>query len=254
MLNTPENPDTDFLADGSIHTGTQNSSDKTESTASKLSDNKDINTINPLRTTSNTTPPPADNDIHQLRTKEELKEANYEMIKLRQREADIQKQITNLEETERRQAEYHASREEMEKALTRGITILNEETIQAKRNAKQLEDTLQTFSEMLDKIKYLNHDAWTEKEYSSELTKALSLLENARMEWNSARIRISSLDETKNATESQNSDKLSAISSYFEEVNNLSFSQIFKLGIILQWPILLSALLIFSLILTVLLK
>ena len=35
MLNTPENPDTDFLADGSIHTGTQNSSDKTESTASK---------------------------------------------------------------------------------------------------------------------------------------------------------------------------------------------------------------------------
>ena len=175
------------------------------------------------------------------------------MIKLRQREADIQKQITNLEETERRQAEYHASREEMEKALTRGITILNEETIQAKRNTKQLEDTLQAFSEMLDKIKHLNHESWTEKEYSSELTTALSLLENARMEWNSARIKILSLDGTNTTTTSQNSNEL-PISTFFEKINNLSFSQVFKLGIILQWPILLGVLLIFSLILIVLLK
>ena len=252
MLNTPENPDTDFLADGSVHTDTQRSSAKTESISPKLFDENNFSKMNSTRTTSNTTSS-ADNDLHQIRTKEELKEANYEMIKLRQREADIQKQITNLEETERRQAEYHASREEMEKALTRGITILNEETIQAKRNAKQLEDTLQTFSEMLDKIKHLNHEAWSEKEYSSELTKALSLLENARMEWNSARIKISSLDGTKSTTVSQNSDDLSG-SALFEKINALSFSQIFKLGAILQWPILLSALLIFILILTVLLK
>ena len=106
---------------------------------------------------------------------------------------------------------------------------------------------------MLDRIKHLNHEAWTEKEYSSELTKALSLLENARMEWNSARIKISSLDGTKTTTASQNSNDLSA-STLFEKIDNLSFSQVFKLGIILQWPILLSTLLIFILILTVLLK
>lgn len=252
MLNTPENPDTDFLADGGIHANTQSPSAKTESISPELFNGNNISKINSVRTASSTTQP-AEDDIHQIRTKEELKEANYEMIKLRQREADIQKQITNLEETERRQAEYHASREEMEKALTRGITILNEETIQAKRNAKQLEDTLQTFSEMLDKIKHLNHETWTEKEYSSELTKALSLLENARMEWNSARIKISSLDGTKNTTTSQNSNEL-PISTFFEKINNLSFSQVFKLGIILQWPILLGVLLIFSLILIVLLK
>ena len=252
MLNTPENPDTDFLADGGIHANTQSPSAKTESISPELFNGNNISKINSVRTASSTTQP-AEDDIHQIRTKEELKEANYEMIKLRQREADIQKQITNLEETERRQAEYHASREEMEKALTRGITILNEETIQAKRNAKQLEDTLQTFSEMLDKIKHLNHEAWTEKEYSSELTKALSLLENARMEWNSARIKISSLDGTKTTATSQNSNEL-PISTFFEKINNLSFSQVFKLGIILQWPILLGVLLIFSLILIVLLK
>ena len=252
MLNTPENPDTDFLADGGIHANTQSPSAKTESISPELFNGNNISKINSVRTASSATPS-ANDDIHQIRTKEELKEANYEMIKLRQREADIQKQITNLEETERRQAEYHASKEEMEKALTRGITILNEETIQAKRNAKQLEDTLQTFSEMLDKIKHLNHETWTEKEYSSELTKALSLLENARMEWNSARIKISSLDGTKNTTTSQNSNEL-PISTFFEKINNLSFSQVFKLGIILQWPILLGVLLIFSLILIVLLK
>ena len=252
MLNTPENPDTDFLADGGIHANTQSPSAKTESISPELFNGNNISKINSVRTASSTTQP-AEDDIHQIRTKEELKEANYEMIKLRQREADIQKQITNLEETERRQAEYHANREEMEKALTRGITILNEETIQAKRNAKQLEDTLQTFSEMLDKIKHLNHEAWTEKEYSSELTKALSLLENARMEWNSARIKISSLDGTKTTATSQNSNEL-PISTFFEKINNLSFSQVFKLGIILQWPILLGVLLIFSLILIVLLK
>ena len=64
---------------------------------------------------------------------------------------------------------------------------------------------------------------------------------------------ISSLDGTKTTATSQNSNEL-PISTFFEKINNLSFSQVFKLGIILQWPILLGVLLIFSLILIVLLK
>ena len=70
-----------------------------------------------------------------------------------------------------------------------------------------------------------------------ELTRALTTIENARMEWNSARLKISALaGETKKAAAPLEKGFIPAASS---SLADLSFFQLCKIGLALTWPLLL---------------
>lgn len=72
-----------------------------------------------------------------------------------------------------------------------------------------------------------------------ELTRALTTIENARMEWNSARLKLPVLaGENKPATSVV--EKISAPPS--STLADLSFVQLCKIGLAMTWPLLLVAL------------
>ena len=74
-----------------------------------------------------------------------------------------------------------------------------------------------------------------------ELTRALTTIENARMEWNSARLKISALaGETTNATAPL--DKNAAPAAAAPSLAELNFGQLCKIGLAMTWPLLLVAL------------
>jgi chromosome segregation ATPase len=170
-------------------------------------------------------------------------EVDQELVALRQRQKELENQKNQLEEAERRRTEYHNGRKEMEENLIRGIGILDEELIQARRQLALIEKTLSSFSENLSKVQRLNHESWTTENYATELTRALTTLENARMEWNSARVKLPSLDPLKqNSTSAQGSLKGLSASSLLQSLESASWSRIFKLGLLIHWPILMIAL------------
>ena len=73
-----------------------------------------------------------------------------------------------------------------------------------------------------------------------ELTRALTTIENARMEWNSARLKISALaGETQQAAAPLTRDVTPAFQS---SLANLSFGQLCKIGFAFTWPLMLVAL------------
>ena len=140
------------------------------------------------------------------------------------------------------QIEFQTGREEMRTNLTRGIGLLEEAEITARRNAEQMARQLEEFRDALSKVQAINENGWSQENVSIELTRASTTIENARMEWNSARLKFPILSTTPAPTEAANA-KL--------EANPLAadFMQLCKLGFAFYWPLVLLGLGIFLLLL-----
>lgn len=180
-------------------------------------------------------------------TREELEgkvgEAQLRLEELRRAQEELQRERAALEEARRRRTEYHTGREEMLQHLTRGIGLLEEAEFSARRDAEQMARTLSDLREHIAKVQTINDEHWTQENWSMELTRALTTIENARNEWNSARLKWAFLNEA------------SAQSSPAKEppktlpFGTQSFSELCKLGLALTWPVALVGLIGFALLL-----
>ncbi|MDB6058801.1 MAG: hypothetical protein JWO95_2645, partial [Verrucomicrobiales bacterium] len=90
--------------------------------------------------------------------------------------------------------------------------------------------SLEAFREALQKVRCLNDGSWSQDNYHGELTAALTTLENARMEWNSARLKFPVLTgELPESSPAQQQAQLFPA--------NASFAQLCKIGFALTWPL-----------------
>jgi hypothetical protein len=122
--------------------------------------------------------------------------------------------------------------------LIRGAEILQEAEFQARRDAEQISKTLTDLRDALGKVDALKEEAWTQENWVTELTRALTTLENARMEWNSARLKWPILDGAlKPAVEEE---KTAGFAGALEQK---SFLDLCKLGLALSWPVAVATLL-----------
>ena len=113
------------------------------------------------------------------------------LAELKRAQEELERERAGLEELRRRQMEFQTGRAEMLQHLTRGIGLLEEAELTARRDADQMARTLGEFREAVSKVQAINEQLWNQDNFSVELTRALTTLENARMEWNAARLQIS---------------------------------------------------------------
>ena len=109
---------------------------------------------------------------------------------LKRAQEELERQRAALEETRRRQMEFQTGRQETIQNLTRGLGLLEEAEFSARRDAEQMAKALVDLRDALSKIEAIHEEAWTKDNFSMELTRALTALENARMEWNAARLKF----------------------------------------------------------------
>ena len=132
--------------------------------------------------------------------------------------------------------EFHTGREEMIQHLTRGLGLLAEAELALRRDAEQMAKTLADLRAALDKVEAINDEAWTSENWSTELTRGLTTIENARLEWNTARIKWPVLSKPATLETGESSDPESALTPV---LGNLSFPQLCRLGVALTWPLVL---------------
>jgi hypothetical protein len=167
-------------------------------------------------------------------------EAQQKLVELKRAQEELERERSGLEELRRRQNEFHTGRTEIIQNLTRGLGLLEEAEFTARRDADQMVKTVGDFRAALAKVQAIHEESWTRENFHVELTRALTMIENARMEWNSARLKISALaGETKNAAAPLERDLAPAQASGLAD---LSFGQLCKIGLALTWPLLLVAL------------
>src|SRR5216117_2645816 len=126
-------------------------------------------------------------------TREELDsrvtETQQRLMELKRAQEELERERTALEEARRRRTEFQTGREEMLQSLTRGVGFLEEAEFNARRDAEQMAKTLGELRGALTKVQTIHEETWTQENYNVEVTRALTIIDNGRMEWNAARLK-----------------------------------------------------------------
>ncbi len=166
-------------------------------------------------------------------------EAQQKLVELKRAQEELERERAGLEELRRRQNEFQTGRQEMLQNLTRGVGLLEEAEFAARREAEQMVKTLADFRFALEKIQAIHDESWTKETFQIELTRALTTLENARMEWNSARLKLNVLaGENKPVATAEKTPTTPAPPSLAE----MNFGQLCRIGLALTWPLLVTGL------------
>lgn len=165
-------------------------------------------------------------------------DAQQKLAELKRAQEELERERAALEETRRRQMEFQTGRQEMVHNLTRGLGLLEEAEFTARRDAEQMAKTVTEFREALTKIEAVREEAWTKDNFNVELTRALTAVENARMEWNGARLKFPILTGEKAAGSVPGTPAAAEPLA----TGNRSFGELCKLGLALTWPLAIVAL------------
>src|SRR5499427_9346687 len=117
-------------------------------------------------------------------------EAQQKLSELKRAQEELERERAALEETRRRQREFQTGRQEMVHNLTRGLGLLEEAEFTSRRDAEQMAKAMVDLREALSKVEAIKEESWSKENFSVELTRGLTTVENARMEWNSARLKF----------------------------------------------------------------
>lgn len=165
-------------------------------------------------------------------------EAQQKLVELKRAQDELERERAGLEELRRRQNEFQNGRKEMLQQLTRGLGLLDKAEFAARRDAEQMAKTTAAFQDALNKIQAIKDEAWTKENFQMELTRALTTVENARMEWNAARLKLPVLaGENQPAGETETGSAAATPS-----LAEMNFGQLCKIGLAMTWPLLLVAL------------
>jgi chromosome segregation ATPase len=121
---------------------------------------------------------------------EEVQKTNTELEKLKRQLEDIEKQKVRLEELKRRQDELENGRADMLDKLTRSMVTVERETEEAQKRLEQLNSIHNSFIQHLRQVDSINPKLWGTAELPMELSKALSMVEDARADYVKAQAKI----------------------------------------------------------------
>ncbi len=179
----------------------------------------------------------------------QLTTTEQQLAKLRETQEQLERARAALGEMRRRRVEFTHGRAEMLQALGRGVGLLEAGEVKARRDAEQMAKSLAGLREALGNVERLDEQSWTDATWERELTHALTTIENARMEHNSARLKWPVLDG-KTPAEMEKETVAGGLASLTE----LPLGRLCKLGLALTWPVAAVALAALGLFLIILLR
>ncbi len=171
-------------------------------------------------------------------------DAQQKLAELRRAQEELERERTAVEESRRRFTEYQTGREELLHELTRGLGLIEETELASRRDAEQMAKSITGLRDAFDKVQALQDSRWTQENWKVELTRALTTLENARMEWNAARLKWPALTAAPTAANG-NAPTPSENRPAALLPADLGFWQLCRYGLAFTWPIVLLGLLIF---------
>jgi hypothetical protein len=171
--------------------------------------------------------PPTREEIEALVSEKQIK-----LAELKRAQEELERERAGLEDLRRRQLEFQTGRDEILRHLTRGVGLLEEAELNARRDTAEMTRTLAEFREAIEKVQAINEQTWTADNHSVELTRASTAVENARMEWNGARLKFPLLDGPPASAPASSADPARPL---FPPEADLM--QLCKIGLALTWPL-----------------
>jgi hypothetical protein len=177
-------------------------------------------------------------------------EAQQKLAELKRAQEELERERASLEETRRRQSEFQTGRSEMIQHLARGLTLLEKAEFDARQDAEQMKLVIAEFRAACTNLEAINEDSWSHESFGTELSRALACVENARMEWNAARLRFPILSGKAPETMESTGQTVSPVSM----LDQMSLGKLCKVGLALTWPLAAVALMALGLMLFLVLR
>jgi hypothetical protein len=181
----------------------------------------------------------------------ELIQKQQQLAAILREKEEKERERAALEETRRRQMEFQTGREETMQNLTRGLGLLEEAEFSARRDADQMAKALADMRDALSKVQAIHEETWTKDNFSVELTRALTTLENARMEWNAARLKFPVLSGQRQDSGAAEPETAPSPQGLFSQ---LTFGELCRVGLALSWPLAAVALLALAALVLILMR
>lgn len=135
--------------------------------------------------------PPINEDFN-----EKVHEAQEQLLRLRHEQDLIEKQKRELEELSRQQEKFVNGRTQLVDQFTRSIATLEREAFEAEKRVELYLHTKDSFTRHLDIIESFAPERWSREALRGELSRALSAIEEAETDYNSAKCRTAGLLES----------------------------------------------------------
>jgi len=174
-----------------------------------------------------------------------LEQAREQLLTLRRQQDELEQQKADLEELRRKQDEYTRGKLEMVDSLSRGLVTLEQEQIKSQRLAEQCAATHEAFRDYLERLRALNDEEWSSANVRAELSRALGLIENSRLEYNRARTKLDCLNPAAGQPHTT-TEPMSAASTDWREM-----ARWMRLGVAATAPLILAGTIWVALLLTI---
>src|SRR5580700_1230382 len=129
----------------------------------------------------------------------QVQKAQEQLLQLKRQQEQIEKQKRELEELSRKQEELERGRAEMSDKLTRSLVVLEREAYDAQKRLEQLRAMRESFGQHLELIEAIDPKSWNPSDLHKELSRALSTVEGARVEFSQQRSRLQASGEGEEA-------------------------------------------------------
>jgi chromosome segregation ATPase len=160
----------------------------------------------------------------------QVQKAQDQLLQLKRQQEQIEKQKRELEELSRKQEELERGRAEMSDKLTRSLVVLEREAYDTQKRLEQLRAMRESFGQHLELIEAIDPKSWNPADLHKELSRALSTVEGARVEYSQQRSRLQG--EGGGETEAALAEMEPVFSS-----GGRSFIQWFKIGLAFSLPL-----------------
>ncbi len=137
---------------------------------------------------------------HREQVEDHMAHAAQELERLRQRQEHLEKEKSTLEELRRRQAEYERGKRDMLEHLHHSLISLEKDELNAEQLLEQVTRTRQQCREWLAEIDSIDEAEWGEESFREELGKALTRVEDVRVEYNKALAKVEALSHGEKQT------------------------------------------------------
>jgi chromosome segregation ATPase len=159
----------------------------------------------------------------------QVQKAQDQLLQLKRQQDQIEKQKRELEELSRKQEELERGRAEMSDKLTRSLVVLEREAYDAQKRLEQLRSMRESFGQHLELIEAIDPKSWNSADLHKELSRALSTVEGARVEFVQQRSRLQPTGEA------GGDEALAAVEPVLSS-GGRSFVEWFKIGLAFSIP------------------
>lgn len=116
--------------------------------------------------------------------------AQQRLALIRKEAEDIEREKQALEDLRRKQQGFTQGRGEMMERLSRAVALLDREATDNHRKIEQMRVMRECFADHMEAVHQLAPEDWSRQNLQQELTRALSVIEDAKTEYDRSMVRL----------------------------------------------------------------